>query len=65
RRTDAGKYSLLRVIVSFPAETKMSRGGTLKNMALYCDEHPIASLNIGYLATRTKNMAPKNFLSTV
>ncbi|KAF9552856.1 hypothetical protein CPC08DRAFT_822630 [Agrocybe pediades] len=59
RRTDAGRYSLLRVIASFPAETRLSR----------CleedpdeDGHPIAALNMSLIKQVTKRLPPTDFL---
>ena len=59
RRTDAGKYSLLRVVASFPAETNLKR----------CLEedpddegHPIASLNMSLLKQVTRRHSPIDFL---
>ncbi|KAJ7113002.1 hypothetical protein C8R44DRAFT_882038 [Mycena epipterygia] len=65
RRDDLGKYSLLRVIVSFPGETRVSRGKNLTNSHFYDDEHPLAVLNMQYLAAMTRNMEPKHFLTTI
>ncbi|KAJ7741220.1 hypothetical protein DFH07DRAFT_751229 [Mycena maculata] len=65
RRKDAGDYSLLRVIVSFPGETKAERGKTLKDMDFYYDDHPIASLNMEVVAEMTNHMAPQGFLGKV
>ncbi|KAJ7098652.1 hypothetical protein B0H15DRAFT_797342 [Mycena belliarum] len=63
KRLDAGKYSLLRVIASFPGETRLERGHTtLKDMPFYDDAHPIASLNMTLLAEVTKDMKPQNFI---
>ncbi|KDR71862.1 hypothetical protein GALMADRAFT_281689 [Galerina marginata CBS 339.88] len=59
RRSDAGKYSLLRVVASFPAATNLKR----------CleedpdeDGHPIASLNMNLLKQITKRLSPIDFL---
>lgn len=59
RRTDAGKYSLLRVIASFPAQTNLKR----------CIEedrdeggHPIACLNMKFIKQLTKKYSPINLL---
>ncbi|KAG5652567.1 hypothetical protein H0H81_004576 [Sphagnurus paluster] len=59
RRTDAGKYSLLRIVASFPAQTGLKR----------CIEedpdregHPIACLNIKFLKQLTKGLSPVDFL---
>ncbi|PPQ95415.1 hypothetical protein CVT26_008436 [Gymnopilus dilepis] len=42
RRSDAGKYSLLRVIASFPAKTRLENAGPDEDQ----DGHPIACLNM-------------------
>ena len=59
RRTDAGKYSLLRIVASFPAETNLKR----------CLEedpddegHPIASLNMSLMKQVTRRLSPIDFL---
>ncbi|KAF8228667.1 hypothetical protein L208DRAFT_1424348 [Tricholoma matsutake] len=59
RRSDAGKYSLLRVIASFPAQTNLKR----------CLEedpddegHPIAYLNMNFIKHLTKDLSPVDFL---
>ncbi|KAH9475550.1 hypothetical protein JR316_0012665 [Psilocybe cubensis] len=59
RRADAGKYSLLRVVASFPADTNLKR----------CidedpdqDGHPIASLNMSLIKQITRRMSPIDFL---
>ncbi|KAJ6487596.1 hypothetical protein C8R45DRAFT_993714, partial [Mycena sanguinolenta] len=70
---DAGTYSLLRVVASFPGETAITeqsrrKTGTLANMRFWDDldgEHPLASLNILYLADITKGMAPENYLTGI
>ncbi|KAJ7279679.1 hypothetical protein C8J57DRAFT_1303945 [Mycena rebaudengoi] len=62
RIEDAGKYSLLRVIVSFPGETRLVRGESLEDMEYYDDDHPIASLNMVHLGQVTKDMEPRGFL---
>ncbi|EAU81607.2 hypothetical protein CC1G_02623 [Coprinopsis cinerea okayama7 len=62
RRLDAGAYSLLRVIVSFPADPKLKR-------ALEEDPdkegHPIASLNMKLIKQITEKLSPVNFLQTL
>ncbi|KAJ7141998.1 hypothetical protein C8R46DRAFT_920591 [Mycena filopes] len=58
RRYDAGIYSLLRVVVSFPGEARPSRAAPPA-------EHPLASLNIQYLAAMTRDLEPKDFLTTI
>ncbi|KAJ7159583.1 hypothetical protein C8R46DRAFT_1224169 [Mycena filopes] len=65
RRADVGSCGVLRVVVSFPGETRLKRGATLDDMDFYHDEHPIASLNMPLLAEMTKDLAPRNFLSMV
>ncbi|KAJ7108418.1 hypothetical protein C8R43DRAFT_843630, partial [Mycena crocata] len=64
RRTDVGTYSLLRVVVSFPGETKISRGATLTDSDSYhdVDKHPLATLNMQHLAAMTRHMEPAYFL---
>jgi len=59
RRTDAGKYSLLRIVASFPAETNLKR----------CLEedpddegHPVASLNMSLVKQVTRRLSPLDFL---
>lgn len=59
RHTDAGKYSLLRVVASFPARPNIKR----------CleedpddDGHPIASLNMNFLKQLTRKLSPVDFL---
>ncbi|CAA7263844.1 unnamed protein product [Cyclocybe aegerita] len=59
RRNDAGRYSLLRVVASFPAETHLKR----------CLEedpdnegHPIASLNMTLVKQVTRKLSPIDFL---
>jgi hypothetical protein len=59
RRTDAGKYSLLRIIASFPAQTKLKR----------CleedpddDGHLVASLNMSLVKQITRRLSPEDFL---
>ncbi|KAJ6487603.1 hypothetical protein C8R45DRAFT_868593 [Mycena sanguinolenta] len=73
QKEDAGAYSLLRVVASFPGETAITeqsrrQTGTLANMRFWDDvdgEHPLASLNILYLADITKGMAPENYLTGI
>ncbi|KAK7044956.1 hypothetical protein R3P38DRAFT_3259014 [Favolaschia claudopus] len=69
---EAGRYSLLRVVASFPADTGLfwtkGKGGrhqaTLIEMDDFHDEdaHPLASLNMRALAEATANMTPENWL---
>ncbi|KAJ7510874.1 hypothetical protein B0H11DRAFT_1034481 [Mycena galericulata] len=69
RRTDVGKYSLLRVVTSFPGETRLQRATTTLNkkapVPFYDDdeEHPIASMDIDLLGEVTKNMKPKDYVN--
>ncbi|KAJ7217647.1 hypothetical protein B0H12DRAFT_330834 [Mycena haematopus] len=71
---DIGDYSVLRVVASFPGVTALTPGPfkksrrrktTLQSMEHWNDVHPLASLNILYLAKITKDMAPRNFLTSV
>ncbi|KAG5731312.1 hypothetical protein E4T56_gene8114 [Termitomyces sp. T112] len=62
RRSDAGVYSLLRIVASFPAQPGLKR----------CFEedpddhhHPIASLNMNFLKLLTKRLSPVNFLDSL
>ncbi|KAF8970889.1 hypothetical protein BDZ97DRAFT_1694140 [Flammula alnicola] len=59
RRTDAGKYSLLRVIASFPADTNLKRCLEEDPDA---DGHPIASLNMSLVKQITRRLSPIDFL---
>ncbi|GLB43053.1 putative expressed protein [Lyophyllum shimeji] len=59
RRADAGKYSLLRVVASFPAQPGLKR----------CSEedpddegHPIAALNMRFIKQLTRALSPVDFL---
>ncbi|KAG6865084.1 hypothetical protein C0991_005228 [Blastosporella zonata] len=59
RRTDAGTYSLLRVVASFPAHSELKR----------CIEedpdpqhHPIACLNMKFIKQLTRTLSPVDFL---
>lgn len=59
RTTDAGKYGLLRIVASFPAETNLKR----------CLEedpddegHPVASLNMSLVKQVTRRLSPIDFL---
>ena len=62
RRTDAGKYSLLRIVASFPAETNLKR--CLEEDP---DEegHPVASLNMSLLKQVTRRLSPLDFLQGI
>jgi hypothetical protein len=62
RRSDAGKYSLLRVVASFPAQTHLKR----------CleedpddEDHPIACLNMNFIQHLTRELSPMNFLENL
>jgi hypothetical protein len=59
RRTDAGKYSLLRVIASFPARPRLK-----PYAGKDCDKegHPIATLNMDLVKSVTENLSPQSFL---
>lgn len=59
RRTDAGRYSLLRIVASFPAEAHLKR--CLEEDP---DEegHPIASLNMSLVKQVTRRLSPIDFL---
>jgi hypothetical protein len=59
RTTDAGKYSLLRIVASFPAETNLKR--CLEEDP---DEegHPVASLNMSLVKQVTRRLSPIDFL---
>lgn len=59
RRIDAGKYSLLRVIVSFPAQTKLKR---CLEEDPDSENHPIASLNMTLVKQITRKLSPVDFL---
>lgn len=59
RRTDAGRFSLLRVIASFPAEPRLKRC-MLEDPDV--DRHPIACLDMGLVERLTKGFSPTNFL---
>ncbi|KAG6908568.1 hypothetical protein DXG01_004126 [Tephrocybe rancida] len=62
RRNDAGQYSLLRVVASFPAHPGLKR----------CVEedpdtqhHPIACLNMKFIKQLTKTLSPVDFLESL
>jgi hypothetical protein len=62
RRSDAGKYSLLRVVASFPAQTYLKR----------CLEedpddegHSIACLNMNFIQHLTRKLSPVAFLENL
>ncbi|KAG5643748.1 hypothetical protein DXG03_009682 [Asterophora parasitica] len=59
RREDAGKYSLLRVVASFPAQTALKR---CIEEDLDTQGHPIACLNMKYIKQLTKGLSPVDFL---
>ncbi|KAH6879719.1 hypothetical protein BKA70DRAFT_1207313 [Coprinopsis sp. MPI-PUGE-AT-0042] len=59
RRADSGSCSLLRVVVSFPADTRLKRGIEEDPD----DEgHPIATLNMGLIKQMTQRLSPSEFL---
>ena len=68
RRTDAGKYSLLRIVASFPAETNLKR--CLEEDPDNDDDddggegghHPVASLNMSLVKQVTRRLSPIDFL---
>lgn len=55
----AGKYSLLRVVASFPAQTRMKRYIERDPDA---DHHPIAVLNMDLIKKVTRKLSPQDFL---
>ncbi|KJA20635.1 hypothetical protein HYPSUDRAFT_141950 [Hypholoma sublateritium FD-334 SS-4] len=59
RRSDAGKFGLLRVVASFPADTNLKRCLEEDPDA---DGHPIASLNMALIKQVTKRLSPIDFL---
>ncbi|KIM37392.1 hypothetical protein M413DRAFT_20297 [Hebeloma cylindrosporum] len=59
RRRDVGKYSLLRVVASFPADTNLKRCSEEDPDE---DGHPIASLNMTLLKQITRRISPVDFL---
>ncbi|KAG5650686.1 hypothetical protein H0H81_011379 [Sphagnurus paluster] len=62
RRDDAGKYSLLRVVASFPAETNLKRCMEEDPDA---DGHPIACLSMKFIKQFTKGFSPVDFLENM
>ncbi len=59
RRGDAGKYSLLRVVASFPARSRMQR---YIERDPDQDQHPIATLNMQLVKQVTQKRSPHDFL---
>ena len=59
RRTDAGKYSLLRIVASFPAETNLKR---CLEEDPDIEGHPVASLNMSLVKQVTRRLSPVDFL---
>ncbi|KAF5349975.1 hypothetical protein D9756_009205 [Leucocoprinus leucothites] len=59
RRTDAGTYSLLRVVASFPAQTRMKR---YMEKDLDKAGHPIATFNMDLVKKVTQKLSPRAFL---
>ncbi|KAF9522898.1 hypothetical protein CPB83DRAFT_776352 [Crepidotus variabilis] len=59
QQADAGRYSLLRVIVSFPADSDLKR---CLHEDPDKDGHPIASLNMKLVKQITSKLSPKDFL---
>ncbi|KAF9446423.1 hypothetical protein P691DRAFT_627847, partial [Macrolepiota fuliginosa MF-IS2] len=59
RREDAGKFSLLRVVASFPAQTRMKR---YIEQDPDEDDHPIATLNMNLVKKITRKLSPQDFL---
>ncbi|KAJ7746507.1 hypothetical protein DFH07DRAFT_776401 [Mycena maculata] len=65
--TEAGTYSLLRVVAAFPVPAGLERVAKWKNSG-HCKEagkHPIASLNREFLATATDNLEPKGKIASM
>ncbi|KAJ6487600.1 hypothetical protein C8R45DRAFT_791340, partial [Mycena sanguinolenta] len=74
RNPNLGKYSVLRVVASFPGipgvdlESCTKKGvegrekATLEKMPHWDDEHPLASLNMDYVATLTQHMSPLKYI---
>ncbi|KAF8882245.1 hypothetical protein BD779DRAFT_1612475 [Infundibulicybe gibba] len=59
KRPDAGRYSLLRVVISFPAKTNIKRCAEEDPDT---DGHPIACLNMVLLKELTRGLSPVGFL---
>jgi len=55
---EAGSFSLLRVIASFPAHADINNGQNWKGN----DDHPIATLNMDFVKEITKDLSPLNIL---
>ncbi|TFK35170.1 hypothetical protein BDQ12DRAFT_325383 [Crucibulum laeve] len=62
RRADVGKYSLLRVIASFPADTNLKR---CVEEDPDTEDHPIASLNMNLVKKLTRKLSPIDFLQNL
>ncbi|KAF5335766.1 hypothetical protein D9611_009667 [Ephemerocybe angulata] len=62
RRLDAGTCSVLRVIVSFPADTNLKR---CINEDPDSEGHPIATLNMDLLKQLTRKMSPVDYLQVL
>ncbi|KXN84651.1 hypothetical protein AN958_12029 [Leucoagaricus sp. SymC.cos] len=58
-RRDAGKYSVLRAVASFPARPRMNRHIERDPDS---DGHPIASLNMDFVKRITRGLSPRAFL---
>ncbi|KAJ7746501.1 hypothetical protein DFH07DRAFT_942678 [Mycena maculata] len=65
--TEAGTYSLLRVVAAFPVPAGLERVAKWKNSGHYKEagKHPIASLNREFLATTTDNLEPKGKIASM
>jgi hypothetical protein len=59
---EAGKYSLLRVVASFPAQTRMNRYIEREPDQ---DGHPIATLNMDLVTKITENFSPSDILKNM
>ncbi|KAF5378063.1 hypothetical protein D9615_007518 [Tricholomella constricta] len=64
READAGKYSLLRVVASFPAQPGLKRCIEEEDPDAKEGEgrHPIASLNMKFIKHLTRALSPVDFL---
>ncbi|KAF6752402.1 hypothetical protein DFP72DRAFT_904796, partial [Ephemerocybe angulata] len=62
RRLDTGTCSVLRVIVSFPADTNLKR---CINEDPDSEGHPIATLNMDLLKQLTRKMSPVDYLQVL
>ncbi|KAJ7458032.1 hypothetical protein B0H11DRAFT_1738165 [Mycena galericulata] len=63
----AGTYSLLRVVAACPVSAAMGRVAGLKSRGDYQDvgKHPLASLNMRFLATVTHHLPPTGKLASM